>query len=194
MKHILLIDHHDSFTYNIVELFRQQKDCTITVKKPEVLQLKELEIYNGIVLSPGAGLPSEQSQMKTFIYEAIKIDKPLLGICLGYQGLVEYFGGQIKLANNICHGEASIINIDNKGIYNGLPTTIQVGRYHSWIADKKTFPKELIINASTTDGTIMGFKHKTLNINGVQYHPESVLTNYGNRIIANWLYYCINKQ
>lgn len=191
MHKILIIDHNDSFTYNLVELFRQQGNCSVDVLLPEQFQDNTLLHYNGLVLSPGPGLPAEQKLTNNIIKQAINFKIPILGICLGHQILIEYFGGNIEQLNHIVHGEATSIKVLNSGVYSGLPKFIDVGRYHSWVANENDMPKNLKINAKTNDGLIMSFVCKELNINGLQYHPESVLTPQGKQIIANWISFCV---
>lgn len=194
MPHILIIDHHDSFTYNLLELFRQQKNCKITTLFPEDLEENEINDFDGIVLSPGPGLPSEQKRTIAYLQQIICLNKPLLGVCLGHQMLIEYFGGSIRQLEQIVHGEATNIQIKGNKLYKNLPDSIKVGRYHSWIANELSFPKTLTINGKTNEGLIMSFEHKNLNIIGLQYHPESILTPQGKQIIANWLNFYVKSE
>lgn len=191
MSEILIIDHHDSFTYNLLELFRQQKNCKVSTLWAESLSINEIKKFDGIVLSPGPGLPSEQIQTIKHLQIVIEQKKPLLGVCLGHQMLVEYFGGKLRQLKQVIHGEATTIELKTSNIYKNLPHSIQVGRYHSWVADEQVFPEKLTISGATNEGLIMSFEHNYLNIIGLQYHPESILTPEGKQIIANWLDYYV---
>lgn len=191
MIRVLIIDNSDSFTYNLVEAFRQLNNCTVNVVFLEQLSADQLLDYDAFVLSPGPGLPSERKAMNHIIETIIRLKKPLLGVCLGHQAIVEYYGGTIKQLDRIIHGESSQILNLNDVIYSELPNVIDVGRYHSWAVEKETMPKFLNITSETDDGIIMSFKHDELNVRGVQFHPESILTLYGNKILHNWLTFCV---
>jgi len=187
MLSILIVDNNDSFTYNLVELLRQTKLCNITVCLLENIHKTNISAFAGIILSPGPGLPEEKQGLFDFI-DSIVDNKPILGVCLGHQAIVNYFGGKIYKLNKIIHGESSVITINtNHKIYNNLPEKIEVGRYHSWVADNNSLPECFEIGAKTDDNLIMSLKHKHKNIYSVQYHPESILTPQGNIILLNWL-------
>ncbi len=194
MLAILIVDNNDSFTYNIVEMLRQTKLCSVDVCLLENIEGYDLGTYDGIILSPGPGLPIEKKGLFELI-DKIQATKPILGVCLGHQAIAEYFGADIYRLNKIVHGEASTITIDkNLSIFKNLPVNIEVGRYHSWAVAENTLPVCFEIGAKTSGNTIMSLKHKTKNINTVQFHPESILTPYGKNILTNWLIYCVKGQ
>ena len=187
MLSVLIVDNNDSFTYNLVELLRQTNLCKVTVCLLENVNKVDVSSFNGIILSPGPGLPEEKEGLFDFI-DSIIDNKPVLGVCLGHQAIVNYFGGEIYKLSRIIHGESSIITINsNHKIYKNLSDKIEVGRYHSWVADNKTLPDCFEIGAKTEDNLIMSLKHKNKNIYTVQYHPESILTPNGDVILLNWL-------
>ncbi len=191
MLSILIVDNNDSFTYNIVELLRQTKLCNVSVCLLENIDDCDLDIYDGIILSPGPGLPVEKKGLYEFIDKIWSI-KPVLGVCLGHQAIAEYFGAKIYQLNKIVHGEPSTIIIENNHeIFKDLPLCFEVGRYHSWAVAENSLPGCLQVGAKTNDNIIMSLRHKTKNINTVQFHPESILTPYGKSIFTNWLVYCV---
>lgn len=191
MIRVLIIDNSDSFTYNLVETFRQLDNCSVNVVYLEQLSVEQMDNYDAFVLSPGPGLPSERKTMNQVIKTIIDAKKPLLGVCLGHQAIVEYYSGSIKQLNRIIHGESSLIHKLDDVIYDNLPRQIEVGRYHSWAVNKDTLPKFLNITSETENGIIMSFKHMDLNVRGVQFHPESILTIHGSKILENWLTFCV---
>jgi anthranilate synthase component 2 len=158
-----------------------------TVVRNDTFKIEEIEEYDAIVFSPGPGLPSEAGLMMEVLKQYEK-SKKILGVCLGHQAIAEHFGSSLKQLNSVKHGVASDMLIKNfSGIYKGIPRNIEVGRYHSWCVDEKQLSSDLLVTAVTKDEQIMSFKHKELPIYGVQYHPESVLTPYGLKIIENFL-------
>jgi len=191
MIRVLIIDNSDSFTYNLVEVFRQLKICTVCVVYLEQLLPEQLNDFDAFVLSPGPGLPSERNAMNKIIKAIIKSNKPLLGVCLGHQAIVEYYSGSIMQLDRIIHGESSQITFSDDIIFNDLPKQIDVGRYHSWTVDSATMPSFLKITSKTNNGIIMSFRHTELNVRGVQFHPESILTIHGSKILSNWLAFCM---
>ena len=194
MLSILIVDNNDSFTYNLAEVLRQTNLCKVSVCLLENIQKYDLGVYDGVILSPGPGLPDEKQGLFELI-DKIQATKPLFGVCLGHQAIAEYFGATIYQLNTIIHGQPSSIIIDNNHvIFNNMPLRIEVGRYHSWAVYEKTLPNCFEIGAKTDDSIIMSLKHKTKNINAVQFHPESILTPYGKNIIANWLTYCVAQK
>lgn len=186
MKRIVIIDNYDSFTYNLAHLVKSL-GADITVVRNDKFQLPDLESYDGIILSPGPGVPSEAG----LLLEVIKCyagKKPMLGVCLGHQAIGEVFGARLKNLSEVYHGVATpcqIIVADR--IFNGLPNEIEVGRYHSWVVEKDNFPACLEITSVSNDGEIMSLRHRQYDIRGIQFHPESILTPYGAKIIGNWL-------
>lgn len=184
---ILLFDNYDSFTYNLVHLVNELGYQDVDVFRNDKISLEEINKYDKIILSPGPGIPSEAGLLLPLI-ERYAASKSILGVCLGHQAITEAFGGKLTNLEYVYHGVATPINIvaEDK-LFKDLPGTLEVGRYHSWIADKKYFPEELVITATDENGEIMALKHKTLDIHGVQFHPESVLTPLGKQMIQQFL-------
>ncbi len=182
----VLIDNYDSFTYNLHHLLREL-DVDVTVYRNDQFELSDLAIYDKILLSPGPGIPSEAGLLMQVIKEYAG-KKPILGICLGEQAIGESFGGTLINLSEVFHGvqtPAHIIADDY--IFKGLPNDIMVGRYHSWVVDAKTLPDTLEITATSEEGQIMALRHKTYDIRGIQFHPESILTPQGKIMIQNWV-------
>ena len=194
MLSILIVDNNDSFTYNLVELLRQTKICKVEVCLLQNIEFIDIDIFDGIILSPGPGLPKEKSGLFELI-ERIESSKPLLGVCLGHQAIAQYFGANIFQLKTIVHGESSVVTINtNHKLFNNLPFEFEVGRYHSWAVNSENLPACFEIGAKTTDDIIMSLIHKSKNINSVQFHPESILTENGKQIITNWLTYCVVQK
>ena len=184
---MLLIDNYDSFTYNLVQAFAAQGAEVLvyrndTISIDEALRLEPTHV----VISPGPGRPDDAGVSLEMI-AAFAGRVPLLGVCLGHQCLVQHFGGDIVRAPRLMHGKTSLASHDGKTIYAGLPQPVEVGRYHSLCAEHGTLPDALEITASTDRDEIMGVRHCELPMEGVQFHPESVLTPEGNRLMANFL-------
>jgi len=184
---MLLIDNYDSFTYNLVQAFAAQgaevmvyRNDAITVD--EALALKPTHL----VISPGPGRP-EDAGVSLDMIAAFAASVPVLGVCLGHQSLVQHFGGEIVRAERLMHGKTSMAKHDGKTIFEGLPQPFEVGRYHSLCAEHESLPDVLELTAETERGEIMGVRHKTLPLEGVQFHPESVLTPEGDRLMANFM-------
>jgi len=185
-KRIIVIDNYDSFTYNLVHLLNEC-DYDAIVWRNDKFELKELKEFDKILLSPGPGIPSESGLLLDVIKEYGNT-KSILGICLGLQAITEVYGGKLYNLKKPVHGTATPIQIVSEDIlFTGLPNEFSVGRYHSWAAKKEDFPKELEITAVDSEGVIMALAHKTLDVRGVQFHPESILSEYGKEIINNWL-------
>jgi anthranilate synthase/aminodeoxychorismate synthase-like glutamine amidotransferase len=184
---ILVIDNYDSFTFNLVQLIGKFAFETI-VKRNDRITLEEIDKMrpDKIVISPGTGTP-EESGISLDVIKNCGKQTPLLGVCLGHQGIGHVFGGGIINAPSLMHGKTSIIIHDGKTIYKNIPQNFQAGRYHSLVIDRSTLPTELIISSETEDGIIMGVRHKTFPIEGIQFHPESILTPIGEKIIKNWI-------
>ena len=186
---ILLIDNYDSFTFNLyhylsslkirVEVYRNDK-----IDEKKIIKKK----YNKIVISPGPGNPNQSGNCLKIVKTLYK-KIPILGVCLGHQIIGQVFGSKIIQAKKLMHGKTSIIKSNKIGILKNLPTKFEATRYHSLIIDKKTLSKELEITAETKDGIIMGVKHKVYNIHGVQFHPESIKTTIGLKILKNFINY-----
>lgn len=183
---ILVVDNHDSFVYNIVHLLDALDIATITVVKNDALHLDSVIHFDKIVLSPGPGLPKEAGLMPELIRNYIN-KKPILGVCLGHQAIVEHFGGTLKNLEQPLHGISTSVKIISEDyLFKELPDSFEIGHYHSWVA-KHPLPEMLQATSVDTLGNVMSFKHKSLDIRGVQYHPESILTPFGRQILENWL-------
>ena len=184
---LLLLDNYDSFTYNIYQLLAEL-GAEIEVVRNDAASVAELASrqYTGVVISPGPGEPKDAGVTEDLIRE-MKGVVPILGVCLGHQAIGEVFGGKIVRAPKIVHGKTSRIRHDGQGIYKGLPQPFEVGRYHSLIVDRKTIPDCLAVTAETEDGVVMGVRHKEYDVEGVQFHPESILTPEGRTLLENYL-------
>jgi len=184
---ILLLDNYDSFTYNLAQYLGQMGQ-QLEVRRNDQITLEEIEERKPerIVISPGPCTPAEAGVSVPLIKRfAGKI--PILGVCLGHQAIGAAFGGHVIRAKQVMHGKTSAIHHDNKTIFRGLPQDFPATRYHSLIVERDSLPDELEISATTADGTIMGLRHKKLKVEGVQFHPESVLTEAGFRLLENFL-------
>ena len=185
---ILVFDNYDSFTYNLVQLIREIAPmASLEVHRNNEIALEDIKAFDKILLSPGPGLPSESGLLLPLLKE-YAASKSILGVCLGQQAIGENFGGKLTNLSKVYHGVATPVHITSaSSLFEGMPTTFNVGRYHSWVVDEKNFPAELNITSKDDQGFIMSLEHKNYDIKGVQYHPESVLTPLGATIIANWL-------
>lgn len=183
---LLILDNYDSFTYNIVHAVKQLGYEPDVIRNNQI-KIEEFDKYDKIIISPGPGIPSESGILPEFLKEYAD-KKSILGICLGHQAIGERFGATLLNLPQVYHGIQTPIKITaNDYIFNGLPAEINVGRYHSWVIDTKNFPNELEITALDSEGNIMAIRHKSLDIRGVQFHPESILTPDGVQILSNWL-------
>lgn len=183
---IVIIDNYDSFTYNLSHLVKEI-GAEVTVIRNDKFRIEDLESFDKILLSPGPGIPKEAGLMMDVIKE-YSGRKPILGICLGEQGIGEVFGGKIINLKEVYHGIQSNVRITaDDYIFQSLPKEILVGRYHSWVIDKDSLPSCLEITAESEEGYIMGIKHKSLDVRGIQFHPESILTPDGKKMIENWI-------
>ena len=184
---LLLLDNYDSFTYNIYQLLTNL-GTEVEVVRNDVTTVDEIRAkkYKGIVISPGPGLPKDAGITEDVIRE-LGAETPILGICLGHQAIGEVFGGKIVRAKEIVHGKASPIRHHGTGIYRNIHAGTQVARYHSLIIERESLPDVLEITSDLGDGTIMGVRHKTLPIEGIQFHPESILTHDGRAMMENYL-------
>lgn len=183
---IVIIDNYDSFVYNLSHLLKEL-GAEVTVKRNDQFQLEELEAFDKILLSPGPGIPEEAGLLLDVI-RTYAGKKPILGVCLGEQAIGEVYGGNLTNLDEVFHGIQSTITLTTPDyLFEGLPSQIQVGRYHSWIVDQKGFPDCLEVTAVSKEGYIMALRHKTLDVRGVQFHPESVLTPDGKQMLANWI-------
>lgn len=187
MKKILVIDNYDSFTYNLVH-YLEDLGCEVIVMRNDEVEIGDAERFDKILLSPGPGIPDEAGALKDII-KAWAATKSILGICLGQQAIAEVFGGSLINLEKVYHGISAKINIINtdETLFRGMGSSIEVGRYHSWCVDPATLPPVLEATSVDENGNIMSLRHKTYNIKGVQFHPESVLTPHGKLILSNWL-------
>ena len=186
MKKIIIIDNYDSFTYNLVH-YLEDLNAEVTVFRNDEFELKELEKFDKILLSPGPGIPEEAGLLLDVIKKYAST-KSILGICLGQQAIGEVFGGSLINLEKVYHGVASKVKITKEdSLFNNLPTEFEVGRYHSWVINPDDFPEYLEITSVDENGEIMSIRHKTFDVKGVQYHPESILTPNGKKILENWL-------
>jgi len=184
---ILLIDNYDSFTYNVVQAFAKQGANVMVYRNDaiDVAEAKKLDVTH-LVISPGPGRP-EDSGISVSLIAAFAESVPILGVCLGHQCIVSHFGGKIVRAERLMHGKTSMVKHDSKTIYAGLSEPFEAGRYHSLCADAESLPAVLELTAQTERGEIMGVRHRELPIEGVQFHPESVLTPEGDRLMTNFM-------
>ncbi|MBS1627124.1 MAG: aminodeoxychorismate/anthranilate synthase component II [Bacteroidetes bacterium] len=185
---ILILDNYDSFTYNLVHLVEKITKENVDVFRNDEIILDEIKKYDKIILSPGPGIPSEAGLLLQVIKEYAST-KTILGVCLGHQAIGEAFGGTLTNLSTVFHGVATNCKLltANCQLFAGMSSNFEVGRYHSWVIDRNNFPEELEITAEDDNGFIMALQHKTFDIKGVQFHPESVLTPSGETIIRNWL-------
>ena len=185
---ILVFDNYDSFTYNLVHLVEKILHQKVDVYRNDQIALEDIKRYDKIILSPGPGIPEEAGLLLPLIKEYAST-KSILGVCLGHQAIGQAFGGTLKNLDKVYHGVATKINILNQNapILKNLGNEVEVGRYHSWIVDKENFPAELEITAVDDNGYIMALQHKTFDVQGVQFHPESLLTPNGEKMLSNWL-------
>ena len=186
---ILLLDNYDSFTYNLVHLLEQSEEVNVKVLRNDEMAIEYATQFDKIVLSPGPGIPDEAGILKPLI-KALAGKKSMLGVCLGLQAIAEVFGGTLYNLNKVQHGVASETKVIDKNevLFRNLPAQFKTGRYHSWMVDKAQLPSCLRITSVDASDQIMSLRHDTFDICGVQFHPESVLTEYGKQMIANWLF------
>ena len=181
---VLVIDNYDSFTYNLVH-YMEDLDFDVTVVRNDEFSMDFVEKFDKILISPGPGIPDEAGQTKELI-KRFYSKKSIMGVCLGHQAIGEVFGGKLKNLDNVFHGVATEIEIISEDkLFNGIPKKIKVGRYHSWVVEKLN--KNLEVLAHDVDGNIMALRHKDHKVWGVQFHPESILTEFGKDILKNWL-------
>lgn len=186
---ILVFDNYDSFTFNLVHYIEKVIDVQVDVFRNDDILLEDIEQYDKILLSPGPGLPVESGVLLPLI-KMYASRKSILGICLGHQAIAEVFGGSLINLEHVFHGIETPINVlGDDVLFKNIPTHFNVGRYHSWLVDKDCLPAELDITCVDEYGNVMGLKHKTYDLRGVQFHPESILTEYGLELIKNWIYH-----
>ena len=183
---IAVIDNYDSFTYNLVH-YLEDLNANVTVFRNDEFELNELEKFDKILLSPGPGIPDEAGLLKEVIKKYAST-KSIFGVCLGLQAIGEVFGGTLTNLEKVYHGVATkVTKTEDDFIFNDLPNEFEVGRYHSWVVSNENLPADLIVTSTDENGQIMSMKHANFDIRGVQYHPESVLTPFGKKILENWL-------
>ena len=184
---ILVIDNYDSFTYNLVQIVEKIAGEKIDVFRNDEIPLEAIEKYDKIILSPGPGIPEEAGILKKVI-KRYAPSKSIFGVCLGEQAIGEVFGARLENMEEVYHGVATPMKVTSEDpLFNGLPRQFEAGRYHSWIVDKSSLPEELEITCEDEEGRIMALRHKKYDVSGVQFHPESVLTPEGEKIIENFL-------
>ncbi len=189
---ILVFDNYDSFTYNLVHLVEKITHIKAEVYRNDQIPLEKVKDFDKIILSPGPGIPEEAGLLLPLIKE-YAATKSILGVCLGHQAIGQSFGGTLVNLSTVYHGVATPVKVKSEKskvksfLFNGLPDLIEVGRYHSWVVSTENFPAELEVTAEDENGMIMALQHKTYDIQGVQFHPESVLTPMGEEILKNWL-------
>jgi para-aminobenzoate synthetase component 2 len=186
MTKILVVDNYDSFVFNIVQ-YLQQLGAEVVVKRNDEVNANSINEFDGVLLSPGPGTPEDAGACIEIVNAAIEKQKPLLGICLGHQAIGAALGGKVSRASELLHGKTSQVQHKNEGVFKDLKSPFRATRYHSLAIENPNFPNDLTITATTESGVIMGVKHKTAPIEGVQFHPESVLTEGGHKLLANWL-------
>jgi para-aminobenzoate synthetase component 2 len=192
MTKILVVDNYDSFVFNLVQ-YLQQLGAEVVVKRNDEVNAESINGFDGVLLSPGPGTPEDAGACIEIVNAAIEKQKPLLGVCLGHQAIGAALGGKVSRAPELLHGKTSQVQHKNQGVFKDLKSPFRATRYHSLAIETPSVPEELIVTATTESGVIMGVKHKSAPIEGVQFHPESVLTEGGHRLLANWLETCGDK-
>ena len=193
MTKILVVDNYDSFVFNLVQ-YLQQLGAEVVVKRNDEVNADSINGFDGVLLSPGPGTPEDAGACIEIVNAAIEKQKPLLGVCLGHQAIGAALGGKVSRAPELLHGKTSQVQHKNEGVFKDLKSPFRATRYHSLAIETPSVPKELSVTATTDTGVIMGVKHKSAPIEGVQFHPESVLTEGGHRLLANWLETCGDKD
>jgi para-aminobenzoate synthetase component 2 len=188
MTRILVVDNYDSFVFNLVQ-YLGQLGATCEVRRNDEVSPDDALTFDGVLLSPGPGTP-EEAGICIDLVKAVAGRVPLFGVCLGHQAIAAAYGGSIVRAPELLHGKTSLVHHDGLGVFAGLPDPFTATRYHSLAVAPDTVPGELVVTARTESGVIMGLRHRDLAVEGVQFHPESVLTEGGHRMLANWLVEC----
>ncbi len=184
---ILVIDNYDSFTYNLVYLLRQFEQVQVDVVRNDFVKMEEVNAFDKILFSPGPGIPEEAGLMCAVIKEYAG-KKPMLGVCLGHQAIGEVFGSKLKNLSSVFHGISTDIFVKkNEGIFKDVPKNFKAGRYHSWVIDENNLSDELEVTATDENNLIMAVAHKKYDIQGVQFHPESILTEHSVTMMCNWI-------
>ena len=185
---LLILDNYDSFTYNLVQFVEELLGREVTIRRNDEIDLKDIGEFDTIIFSPGPGLPKDAGIMPK-VLKKYASTKKILGVCLGHQAIIEAFGGEIRNLDAVYHGVATkIIRTKEASIlFKDIPSEFKAGRYHSWSGVVKNFPKELVVTAVDEQKEIMALRHITLSVFGVQFHPESIMTPYGKKMLANFL-------
>jgi len=185
---ILVLDNYDSFTYNLVQYLQEISEFSIEVFRNDEIDVEGVDAFDIIVLSPGPGIPKDAGIMPELIKKYAST-KSIFGVCLGMQAIGEVFGGNLRNLKKVFHGIETPINVIDQSdpLFQGLPSSFTVGRYHSWVVEKRDLPLDLKITAEDTEGEIMALRHTTFDVSGVQFHPESIMTDYGKEILSNFL-------
>ncbi len=190
---ILVVDNYDSFVFNLVQYLSQLGAECVVVRNDEIAA-SDAQKYDGVLISPGPGTPEEAGITMEMIRFCADKKIPLFGVCLGHQAIAAVFGGVVSRAPELLHGKTSQVHHKQAGVFNELPSPFIATRYHSLAVERGSVPSELEITSETENGIVMGLRHKTLPIEGVQFHPESVLTEHGHAMLANWLAECGDKN
>jgi para-aminobenzoate synthetase component II len=193
MTRILVIDNYDSFVFNLVQ-YLQQLGAECTVVRNDAVEPSAAQNYDGVLISPGPGTPEEAGVSVAMIKYCAENSIPLFGVCLGHQAIGVAFGATVSRAPELLHGKTSLVHHDGTGVFKNLPTPFTATRYHSLAVETATVSAELEVTGKTESGVVMSMRHKSLPIEGVQFHPESVLTEHGHLMLANWLTECGDKQ
>jgi anthranilate synthase component II len=185
---VIIIDNYDSFTYNLAQVVEQCGVYDINIMKIDALDMKQVGDYPKILISPGPGLPCDYPNL-FHLLKLYSSSKSILGICLGHQAIAEFFGANLFNLNEVFHGVSKKVNIlmEDDYLFKNIPDGFEGGLYHSWTISEENFPQELFVTSKAEDGIIMSISHRILNVKGIQFHPESIMTKYGKRIIRNWL-------
>ncbi|MFG2453763.1 aminodeoxychorismate/anthranilate synthase component II [Streptomyces sp. NPDC048512] len=190
---ILVVDNYDSFVFNLVQyLYQLGAECEV-LRNDEVSTAHAQDGFDGVLLSPGPGAPEQAGVCVDMVRHCAATGVPVFGVCLGMQSMQVAYGGVVDRAPELLHGKTSLVEHHGKGVFAGLPSPFTATRYHSLAAEPETVPDELEVTARTHDGIVMGLRHRELPVEGVQFHPESVLTEHGHRMLANWLNECGDK-
>lgn len=188
MKKILLLDNYDSFVYNLRHLLLSIAGVEVEVRLNDAVTLEEVACYDGVVLSPGPGVPEEAGLLLPIIRHYAGL-LPIFGVCLGHQAIAEALGGSLSNLDEVHHGVCSTIEVvEESPIYRGIGHQMEVGRYHSWVVNEATLPTCFEVTARSAEGEVMSISHRSYNLHGVQFHPESILTPRGEELLRNWLH------
>jgi len=185
---VLIIDNYDSFTYNLAQVVEQCGVSDFNIMKTDALDMKKAGDYPKILISPGPGLPKDYPNLFSLL-DLYSSSKSILGVCLGHQAIAEFFGAKLFNLNEVYHGVTKKIQILKKDdyLFRNIPDAFEGGLYHSWAVSEQDFPQELVVTSKAEDGIIMSISHQILDVKGIQFHPESIMTDYGTAIIRNWL-------